>query len=347
MRPDWHVIGYHRGPVMHPITTSQYTGRLIECPGDRFDAWRRWRLPAAAKADNIDLLHCPANLTPPWLPSPTMVTIHDLLPLNGTKKLARTMAASIRRCVNHGTVIITPSHYTADQLVGHFNAAPQRIVVNHRAADQAMVHIHDDSQLSEVAGRYELDARPILHLGAPDPRKNTINAIQAFAALPADIRAETPLLVIGLDQQAHRREMAELCERLHVRDTVKLHGFADEADMPALFSMARVLLYPSRSEGFGLPILDAWMTRTAVLTSETTSLPEVGGNAAIYVDPEKPTEITEQLHRLLTDSAHRSAMVRAGVERVTQFSWERTAERFIVAVESAVNQKRGQCLDAA
>jgi glycosyltransferase involved in cell wall biosynthesis len=347
LRPNWHVVGYHRGPVNDPIAQDGYTGRPIECLGDRFDAWRRWRLPAAAKADKVDLLHCPANLAPSRLPIPAMVTIHDLLPLSGPRKLARSMAATIRRCVARNTLIITPSQYTADALVNRFNANPQRIVVNHWAADQAMTYITDKNHLADVARRYGLHEPPVLHLGAPDPRKNTVNAIIAYAKLPAVVRKTAPLLVIGLDQTEHRRQIANLCDQLQISENVQLHGFADEADMPALFSLAQVLLYPSHSEGFGLPILDAWTARTAVLTANTTSLPEVGGNSVLYADPTDPDQIADGLRGLLCNSLFCQRLVHSGLQRIQQFTWTRTAERFIAAAELATNQTGGVYRDAA
>ena len=347
MRPNWRVIGYHRGPEPRPIDNDRYSARLIECPGDRFDVWRHYRLPAAARADRVNLLHCPANLVPAWIPTATLVTIHDLLPLSGPKKLAAAMDASIRRCVAKNTVIITPSQYTADELVRQFAADPQRIVVNHWAADRAMNDIKEEAQLSATAQRYGLSDWPILHLGAPDPRKNTTNAIKAYAKLPATLRKSSPLLVIGLDREAHRQQMADLCEQLNVTGDVKLHGFADEADMPALFSMASVLLYPSHGEGFGLPILDAWSAKAAVLTSNTTSLPEVGADAAIYADPQQPDQIADRLHALLRDRTLRESLVAAGSQRIKNFTWQRTAERFIGAVELASGLNKEAYRDAA
>lgn len=337
LQPDWRVIAYHRGPEAQPLNHRHYQPRLLHCPADRIDAWRRWRLPAAAWADHVNLLHCPANLAPSWMPVPVLLTIHDLLPLQGPARLARALEASIRRCIAQRSIIITPSHYTADELVRRFAADPQHIAVNPWAADQSMQLITDDNHLRAVALKYGLNDRPILHLGAPDPRKNTINALRAYARLPRSVRMDTPLLVIGLDREDHRRQMTDLCTQLDITDCVRLNGFADEADMPALFSLAKVLLYPSRAEGFGLPILDAWATKTAVLTSHITSLPEVGADAVLYADPENHDDIADRLHALVRDDVLRDSLIDAGTRRLGQFTWTLTAQRFIDAVQLALS----------
>lgn len=333
---DWDVVGYHRGDDPQPVDGVRYRSRWIDIKGDRYDLWRRWRLPAAAWHDRVDLLHCPANLTPPAWPCPVLVTIHDLLPLEQDAATARTMARSIERCVRRGATILTPSRFTADQLVHRFHADPSRIVVNHWAPDRGMHYVADPARRSAIAQRYGVTEPFILHLGAVDPRKNTHAAIEAYARLPESVRRAWPMLVIGLGDDAHRQTMEDLCLQLGVTGSVRLADFAPEADMPGLFSAAGVLFYPSRSEGFGLPILDAWVARTAVVCANATSLPEVGGEAAVYVDPTDTTDMTRGLERVLADDAMRHCLLDLGGKRVRQFTWERTADRFIEAVRMTV-----------
>src|SRR5690606_22974174 len=123
--------------------------------------------------------------------------------------------------------------------------------------------------------------------------------------------------------------------------SVTLHGFADEADMPALYAAAEVLAYPSLSEGFGLPILEAFAARTAVLTSNCTSLPEIAGDAALLVDPEDPVSLSHGLAKIVRDPTLRRDLVERGVRRLPRYTWKRCAERFAAAVESLVEQRSG------
>lgn len=347
VNPGWRVTGCHRGPHPQGLDSPGYRPRALGCPGDRFDAWRRWRLPLAAWRDRADLLHLPANLATPWMPAPAIVTVHDLLPMRFDDGTARRLDASIRRCVRRRLTILTPSRFTADQIIQTYLADPKRVVVAPWAADPAMTPTPDPATREAVARRYGVPGPFVLHLGAPDPRKNTARVIEAFAALPPKLRNTWSLLIVGLADPGHRERLAEQCHQLGAGASVKLHGFADEADMPALFSAAEALLYPSRGEGFGLPILDAFATDTAVLTSPNTSLTEVGGDAVVYADADDADAITDRLRWLLEDDAARRRLAGRGRQRGSTFTWAATADRFVAAVETTLGIATEAARDAA
>lgn len=345
LRPNWRVIGYHRGDEAAGLNVPGYTPKFLEMPGYRFDAWQRWRLPMAAWRDGADLLHCPANTCPRWLPVPTMLTVHDLMPLDsGDAVAAQRLCASIEEAVRRRLTIITPSEFTAGELVSRFGAHRENIVVNAWAPDGAMRYIDDERALTDVLWKYAVHpgTRTLLHLGAPDPRKNTGRTIEAFAGLNQSIRQSWTLLIVGVNCLETRQNLVKRCENLGISDRVRIHGFADEADMPALFSAADVLVYPSLSEGFGLPILDAFATRTAVLTSSATSLPEVGGDAARYVDPTCVASVRRGLWQLTAEPILGRDLVQRGLVRLQQYSWDKTAARFIGAVEQTLTQREVQ-----
>ncbi len=343
-RPHWRVIGYHRDdPDTGLSGTPGYTARLIEMPGDRFDAWFKYRFPMAAWRFGADVLHCPANFCCYWNPVPTMVTIHDLIMLDHDDRQARQLIRTIRHAVKHRLTIITPSEYTRMQLISRFNADPDQIVVNYWAADTGIRHITDPIVLRDVREKYNLPDWPfILQLGSHEPRKNSNRLLQAFGYLPDTVRENWTLLIIGVENVAFREHLAGVADRLGCADHVRVHGFADEVDMPVLFSAAEVLAYPSVSEGFGLPILDAFATHTAVLASDSTSLPEVGGEAVTYVDPMDVESIQYGLVQLMGNAGLRSQQVTQGLERLPQYNWQATASRFIDAVIRTVSQRRSR-----
>ena len=339
--PDWEILAYHRNSDELPpvMLEPNIQPRLIEMPGDRVNAWGRWRLPMAAWRDGADLLHCPANLCPTWMPVPTMVTIHDLIPLDMTRGRAeaeiRQFEQSIKTACKRAHAIITPSDYTRDRLIDEHGASAQRVAVNHWAADRAMKPVPED-QWDEVLSRYGVNRPFVLHFGAPAPRKNTRRVLEAWALIGSKTRRKNQLLVVGLDGDSFD-EARQRVHNLGLTDSVRLFGFAAEKDMPTLLSAARVLAYPSLSEGFGLPILDAWETHTPVLTSDTTSLPEVAGDGALQVDPTDPRNIAAGMHRLLHDKALRQQILESSYKRMSQFSWEKTADRFVKIVENALS----------
>ncbi len=337
LRPDWQILAFHRQrnpDRVHPWADV----RRIEMPGDRWNAWERYRLPFEAMRHGAAVLHCPANTCPAWMPTPTVVTIHDLIPLDSPTSAAsphgRRFEAGVRQACATAAAIICPSQFTATRLEREFGADPERITVNYWAPDTSMAAPHPERQVAMLR-TYNVSRRFVLHFGAADPRKNTQRVIEAWAATAASARGDRQLLIVGLDPATIARH-TPVIESMGVQSSVVLHGFADENDLPTLLTAADALLYPSLSEGFGLPLLDAWVCRTPVITSTTTSLPEIAGDAAMLVEPDNTASIARALSNLLRDSTLRQELVSRGERRVKDFTWEASAQRFIAAMERAV-----------
>jgi len=343
-RPGWHVTAYHRehGQVEPLLPANWAEPRCIEMPGDRVCAWERARLPLAAWREGADVLHCPANTCPEWMPVSTVVTIHDLIPLDmpGERPAheIKRFEQSVRAACSRAARIITPSNYTAERLVREFNASRDNITVNPWPADSSVARVAAE-QWDAVLARHGV-ARPfMLHFGAADPRKNTLGLIEAWAELAPELRKNWKLLIVGLNELALDQFSAFAAMR-NVAGSIVFRGFADEADVPTLLSAAGALAFPSLSEGYGLPILDAWATQTAVLTSNVTSLPEVAGDAALLVDPSRPAAVADGLTRLMTNQTLREDLIHRGVKRRAPLTWSAAAERFATAIESAVSRQR-------
>lgn len=355
VRPDWRIIAYHRGggAAQEPLLPADtVTPRAVEMIGDRFDAWQQFRLPMAAWRDGVDILHCPANTCPNWMTTPTIVTIHDLIPLDMPQQhptdFVHRFTQSVRTATRRAAWIICPSAYTRDRLVSEFDADPSRITVNPWAADRS-VRLIDEETCRWVRHRYNLDKRVILHFGANSRaglRKNTRRVIEAWSLLKQSQRAGWELLIVGLDEGA-MQEFRRTVHRLNVATSVHLNGFADEADVPALLSIAEILAYPSLSEGFGLPILDAWQTDTAVLASNVTAIPEIALDAAHLVDPMDTCAIANGLRRLMNDRCYREELINRGRQQRQRYTWEATAYRFAWTVEQAVALSRRSIRRAA
>lgn len=350
LRPEWRVVAYHREAtdVDALLPAPVVEARRIEMIGDRFDAWERWRLPLAAWREGATLLHCPANICPTWMPVDTVVTIHDLIPLDLPRgrqpSQIRRFEQSVRLAAQRAAWIICPSCYTRDRLIHEFDADGDRITVNAWAADSAMRYV-EPAQRDPVIARYDVDRPYVLHFGARNPRKNTARVLSAWAQLDATLRRDWRLLVVGLDERT-LATMRTQAGQFAIEDSVRLHPFADEADLPALLSGAAVLCYPSLSEGFGLPILDAWTTGTAVLTSNTTSLPEVAEDGAVLIDPTDTTAIVAGLSQLMQSDDLRRHLHMRGRMLLRQYTWQKTAERFAQAMEGAAGLKAPRSLAA-
>jgi glycosyltransferase involved in cell wall biosynthesis len=331
LRPDWSFLMIHRD---HDATDNPYEGlsnvthTAVEMRGDRWHWWEQVRLPLAARTWRADVLHSPANTAARFPLVPLLATIHDLIPLD----IGAPSAATIRweREVGYAARgarrILTPSAYTRDRIVAHYGVPPTRIVVNPWAPDTGCRRVDDAGCIDEVRERYGLrSGQPyLLAFGAADPRKNARRILEAWAGLEPAVRDRAALLMVGL-QGPILEELRGLM-RLRARDgDWSLMGFAAEADIPALLSGAVALVYPSLSEGFGLPILDAFACGAPVITSQSTSLPEVAGDAAILVDPTDTTAIRRAMRDVVVDSSLADTLVERGRKRLANYSWERCA----------------------
>jgi glycosyltransferase involved in cell wall biosynthesis len=304
-----------------------FNKRQIDIKGDRFDLWQQIRLPLAAKAAGATVLHCPANTAPRAPLVPTLVTIHDLIPLErGAGRHGRQWGRRVGRSARVARRILVPSHHTKQALIAQLGIPESKITVNPWGPNQGTHRVTDLRELNRVRGKYGLAPGQayVFGFGASDPRKNTVRLMEAWAKVSPGLRERVPLLLVGIEEPALTafREYA----RTHCPDgSCRVFGFADERDLPALMSGGLALCYPSLSEGFGLPILDAFACGLAVIASTTTSLPEVAGDAALLVNPENTCALTDALEQVLSRHDLRDQLRARGQERVKAFSWERCA----------------------
>jgi glycosyltransferase involved in cell wall biosynthesis len=326
-RPQWHFLLFHQGQGRDDpfADLPNVENRHIDIKGDRLNLWEQVRLPLAARMARARVLHCPDQTGPRHPLGPMLVTIHDVVPLEiepeseRAKLWGRRVAASARKARH----IVTPSEYSKRQIVERFGIRPEKITVNYWAADEGCKRVSDPAELNRTRAKYGLEpGRPyVFGFGAADPRKNTRRILQAWAGLPAHLRAGCALLIVGIQEPA-LTGFRKLADELGLQGGCFLCGFAAEEDLPGLLSGATALCYPSLCEGFGLPVVDAFACETAVVTSNTTSLPEVTGDAAVLVDPLDVQSIRDGLQRLLSDGALRADLISRGRERLKRFTWE-------------------------
>ncbi|WP_305046449.1 glycosyltransferase family 4 protein [Geoalkalibacter sp.] len=339
VRPDWRFVMFHRGRNgKNPFEgCANISDQGIDIKGDRFGLWSNLRLPLAVRAAKADLFHAPANIGPRFPGAPMVATIHDLIPLEpalATPDSAR-WGEAVRRTAHKASKIFTPSEYSKLKIVEFCAIAESKVVVNPWAPDRKCKRIEDAAQLAAVREKYGVacDSPYVFGFGSDMPRKNTEKVIRAWAEVPASLRDQRHLVLVGIREPALGKFRA-LAEALGVGESCRLHGFADEADIAALLSGAAVLVFPSLSEGFGLPLLDAFICGAAVLTSDCTSLPEVAGDAAVLVDPRRTEAIADGLRQLLSDEGLRRDLVARGFERVKAYTWEACAQRVLGVFES-------------
>jgi glycosyltransferase involved in cell wall biosynthesis len=293
--------------------------------------WHRARLPVPIEAliGRVDLFHEPDFVLPPTLPrTPTVLTVHDLTFIRDAEsalpRLRRYLNRVVPRSVARATHILADSIATQNDLVELFGAPPEKITAIYGGVDGRFAPVRDPIRLTAVRAKYDIGPEPfILGLGTLQPRKNYRRLVQAFSELHP-LTSDLRLVIAGGKGWLYDGIFSEV-KRLGLEGRVLFPGFVDDDDLPALYSAAELLAYPSLYEGFGLPVLEAMACGTPVATSNTSSLVEVGGDAALLVEPTNVAAIADAIRRILTDADLRQALVAGGFDQARRFTWEKAA----------------------
>jgi alpha-1,3-rhamnosyl/mannosyltransferase len=285
-----------------------------------------WHLHAAWRAGRTAdvLLSTNSYLTVWFAPVPTAAIVYDLVPfIEGAhvqKRAGRIERATIRPGIRRAAALPCISEATERDLLERFPAARGKSLTIPLAAHPRFAAPHTAEELAAARARHELPERFVLGVGTLEPRKNLVRLIDAYSALPGEVRAGAPLVLVG----PKGWEVEEI-ERRAGAAGVRTLGYVDDDDLVRLYAACTAFAYPSLYEGFGLPVLEAMSAGAPTLTSSVSSLPEVAGDAALMVDPHDEAALRAGLERLLSDDALRERLRRAGPERAAQFSWARTA----------------------
>lgn len=302
--------------------------------------WGRARLPLPVETFTgaIKLYHATDFVLPPTLPgTKTLLTVHDLsfvrVPESAQPSLKRYLDAVVPRSVRRADHILADSQATKDDLTALYGTNPEKITVLLSGVDARFRRVDDPAA---VRAKYGIPPRPYLFaVGTVQPRKNYRRLIQALAMLRAGGR-DIGLVIAGGRGWLEDPIYAALRET-GMTEFVHFIGFADDADLPALYSGAAVCALPSLYEGFGLPVLEAMACGTPVLTSNISSLPEVAGDAALTVTPTDLDAITNGLARLLDDSDLRARLVAQGYAQAARFTWTASATQLITIYKKLLN----------
>jgi glycosyltransferase involved in cell wall biosynthesis len=317
---------------------SNLAERGTPIPARWFDRLsRRFDLPRVEWLVRFDVFFAP-NFVPPPTRSRNVVTVHDLafrmFPETAPQS-TRWWLSRVDRALGEASRVIAVSQCTKRDLMEIYGVPENRIEVIPHGVNREVFRPPAPQDVGTVRRRLGLAGPYLLYLGGIEPRKNLPRLVSAFAGLPATIR---PTLVIaggGVEWNPEgpavlRSALRNIPEQ--ARSKVILTGYLAERDKVALLGGADALVYPSRYEGFGLPVLEAMACGTPVLTSNVSALPEIAGDAAVLVDPENVRAIAEGIERLVTDEELRERLRVRGLARAAAFSWEETARMTAAAL---------------
>jgi glycosyltransferase involved in cell wall biosynthesis len=267
---------------------------------------------------------------PPLLPCRGAVVVHDLSfrahPDYFPRSVAWYMHWLTGRAIQQAQRVLTVSEFSRQELGRFYRVDSTKVMVVPNGVGAEFHPVSGQADPS-ILTRYGLSNVYIFALGNIHPRKNLIRLLEAYQKLRQRVSLTPPMVWAGLP----RWDSGELLDKARTAGVI-LPGFITQADLPALYRQATMLVYPSLYEGFGLPVVEAMACGTPVVTSNTTSLPEVVGDAALTVDPTDAAALAEAMSRLLDDMALRQHLCRAGIERARSFTWERTARETLAAL---------------
>jgi len=302
--------------------------------------WQRLKLPLPIDflTGSLDLFHSPDFVLPPLRRGKALVTIHDLTflihPECADPRLVSYLTRRVPRAIERASVVLADSECTKKDLVRLLGAPKGKIEVVYGGVSAAFAPVTDEGVLRRAQEEYGLDRPFILSVGRLEPRKNLGRLIEAYWLLRQEADIRHRLLLVGDKGWLYDGLFAQV-GKLKLENNVIFLGFVPDDDLPALLSLADVFAYPSLYEGFGLPPLEAMACGTPVVASNTSCLPEVLGEAALFIDPTDVRPLAETLHRVLTDEELRQDMSKRGLARATQFSWSTSAQKLLAVYEEA------------
>jgi glycosyltransferase involved in cell wall biosynthesis len=287
-----------------------------------------------------DLVHIPNLFSVPRdMPCPYVMTVHDMLEHMSRAREQNGFWRSVhfqltKRVLRGATRIFAVSNFTKSEMEKLFGIPGERIEVVYNAIDDRFLHGHASAADRElIVQRYQVTYPFLLYAGKISPHKNVVRMIEAFSALKTRLEkdGELPdlkLIIIG-DDLSGNPDLRRTVVRSGVHNDVRFLGFVPIEVLRIFYDMAKIFVFPSLYEGFGLPPLEAMAHGTPVVASNVSSLPEVVGNAAVLVNPENVFEIMRALHRVLLDRALRDRMKERSYQQAAKFSWEKSVRRMM------------------
>ena len=297
----------------------------------------------------VDLLHVPHLFWKPQsVPCPYVVTVHDLLDhlykVNSASWVKRSLHFEFtKRTLHHAARIFAVSNFSKKDTERLFHVPAEKIEVIYNAIDDRFRQGHaSDADRKLIAERYQVNYPFLLYAGRISPHKNVIRIIEAFAALKAELQKEAhypdlKLIIIG-DELSKHPDLRRAVVKTRMQNDVRFLGFVPIGVLRIFYDLAKVFVFPSLYEGFGLPPLEAMAHGTPVVTSNTSSIPEVVGNAAVMVNPENVFEIMHALHRVLCDRVVRDKLKSRGVLQAQRFSWDNSVRRMLEVYHEVVQR---------
>lgn len=313
----------------------------VNCPS--YPLWEQWALPRAARKAGVDILHCTSNTAPIWCDIPLVLTLHDIIFLEPRDKKNKSLYQNlgyfyrrwdVPRILKKCRRIITVSDFELGNIKKKLQLPDSQLKMIYNGYNEWFRPIESNKQQYR---KYIADAGYFFFLGNTDPKKNTERTLVAYAKYLEQSEVKRPLLMADLDQE-YLNGIIERNGIEAIRDHIVIPGYIINSDLPYIYNNAFAFLYTSLRESFGIPLLEAMACGTPVITSNTSSMPEIAGHDAILINPESSDEIALKMLQLERDTDFYQRQMAVGLERAKLFSWRKTTEYLLRLYEEVYKE---------
>lgn len=326
----------------HSVLKETANFKIIELNGGPYPTWEQFALPKAAKQYGCDILHCTSNTAPFFTDIPLITILHDIIYMESSYLKILTSSAStyqkfgniyrklvVPRVVKKSKKVVTVSHFEKNRIGDFFGMkGSNKLEAIYNGVSEHFQPITNSIELERVKAKYNLPDKYFFFLGNTDPKKNTKGTLKAFSDFLKQTKSNYKLVMLDYD----KTELTKLLNDINDVDLINhivLTGYVINTDLPAIYSQCDVFLYPSLRESFGIPMLEAMSCNVPVITSNTSSMPEIAEDAAHIVNPFNPEEITQGLIEIINNETYRAALCEKGLQRSKQFSWKNMAKAYL------------------
>lgn len=308
---------------------------IVKVPSSPYPYWEQVLLPEYAKKDKVDILHCTSNTAPLSIKSKLVLTLHDIIyleKLNFTKGTPYQIMGNFYRrwnvpkVVKMASQIITVSDFEKNTIEKHFGYSDDKVKTIYNGVGKHFKRVDDQAILKQIKQKYSLPDHFIFYLGNTDPKKNVAGVLKALSILKKKGKLKTKLLMLDIDRNFLQQQLNNIADPGLIED-LEFCGYVPNQDLPAIYSQADMFLYPSLRESFGIPILEAMACGVAVITSNTSSMPEIALDSAEYCNPFDAESIADAIDIFQENIELKNKLAIKGLERANFFSWTNNAKQ--------------------
>lgn len=310
---------------------------IVELKGFTYLDWEQWSLPRAVNRLDLDILHCTSNTAPLFCKAPIYLTLHDIIYLHkgfGGGSMYQRLGHYYRKWIvpqvfHTAERVFTVSRFEKDQINDYFGKSGKVDVIYNGVAPKFTTPTV--GKLKKIRKDLDLPEKYLFFLGNTAPKKNMLNMLKAYSIYVSETSNPLPLLVAESSEEELKAMIYQAGLSSELLKNIRLTGYIHHDWLPAVYAMAATFIYPSLRESFGIPIIEAMACGTPVITSDSSSMPEVAGECAVLVNPKDPNDLAKKIMAVTQIPQFQEKLIQGGLERAEAFTWEETARKTLLS----------------